>query len=107
MAAEENVAEVIERSDQLFRQRKIEESFDLLTPYADDGSDNPEVLWRVIRMYHSRSRDLQLSNKKEAEKLANKGFELAQKALAIGADNAGCNKVICARLEVKISCYIA
>ena len=84
---------VLERSDSLFKERKLTESFDLLAPYADGSSDDPELLWRVVRMYFHKCKEAQSRDKKEAEQLAKKGFEISKKALTLGSGIAKCNQV--------------
>ncbi len=95
MAAQADIKEVLERSDSLFKERKLTESFDLLAPYADGSSDDPELLWRVVRMYFRKCKEAQSKDKKEVEQLAKKGFEISKKALALGSGIAKCNQVYC------------
>ncbi len=86
-------AGLLERSDSLFEERKLTESFDLLAPYADGGSNDPELLWRVVRMYFRKYKEAQSRDKKEAEQLAQKGFEISKKAVGLGSGIAKCNLV--------------
>ena len=93
MAAQADIKGLLECSDSLFEERKFTESFDLLAPHADGSSDDPELLWRVVRMYFRKYKDALSTDKKEAEQLAKKGFEISKKAVTLGSEIPKCNLV--------------
>ncbi len=93
MATAPDLKEILDQTDRLFKERKPEESFKLLTPYADGSSDDPELLWRLVRMYFGKYQKTKSANKKEADELARKGYEISKKALTLGPNNSKCHQV--------------
>lgn len=92
MAVSADIKEVLDQSDRLFKERQPEESFELLAPYADGSSDDPELLWRLVRMYFRQCKN-PVQSKTKREELAKKGYEISKKALALASENSKCNQV--------------
>ena len=88
MAEQANIEDIIKRSDSLYEEEKLGEAFDLLTPFAGGDTDNPELLWQLVRMYYDKSDAA--TDKKEAKRLAVKGVEISKRALELGSGNHLC-----------------
>ena len=88
MAEQADIADIIKRSGSLYEEEKLSEAFDLLTPFADGDTDNPELLWQLVRMYYDKSDAA--ADKKEAKRLAGKGVEISKRALELGSGNFLC-----------------
>ena len=91
MAQQADIEDVMKRSDTLYKEDKLDEAFELLTPFADGSTDNPRMLWKLVRMYYRKS--MATSDNKEAERLAKKGMEISVKAVELDRENFLCWKV--------------
>ena len=91
MAQQADIEDVMQRSDGLYKEDKLDEAFELLTPFADGSTDNPKMLWKLVRMYYRKSKAA--SDSKEAVRLAEKGLEISKKAVELGSKNFLCWKV--------------
>jgi len=81
---------VIEEADQLYADRKYEESCKLLLPHTE--SDYDEVLWRLVRAIHEEAKHVQGISEADKKSMTFEAFEISKKALKKGEDNFACHK---------------
>ena len=86
--------DVLKCADEQYKAGKWRENYEYLESHADshkEALEDPEFLWRLERIYYKIGKYL-TEDKKEAEELSRRGYELSQKSLKIDDNNFNCRK---------------
>lgn len=84
-------ADIIAESDRLQNSNKWRDAYEYLKPYSDTTED-PELLWRLIRSYYRIGKHL-ARDKQEKAAVADKGLEISERALAKDSNHFNIQKV--------------
>ena len=78
------------RSDELYEAYEFRKAFAILEKYSE--SDDPEVLWRLIRIYY-RIGNNDAKDEAEAGRVADTALALRERVSAVGKEHFLCQKV--------------
>ena len=84
------MAEEIAKAEELYGQNKFQEVYEYLLQFKD--SDNPEILWRLVRSSKDRACMAGVSAE-DKKRILYEAFEVSKRALQLGEDVGPCHKV--------------
>ena len=96
------MAAEIAEAEKIYNENNFKGVYEYLYKLKD--SEDPEILWRLVRAIKDRS-DMKDIDKNKRKEMIMEGYDIAEKALKLGEDIFACHKVSC-RAVVFLSNFI-
>ena len=86
------MAAEIAEAEKIYNENDFKGVYEYLYKLKD--SEDPEILWRLVRAIKDRS-DMKDVDKNKRKEMIIEGYDIAEKALKLGEDIFACHKVSC------------
>lgn len=97
-----DLAVYLKSVDEQYKAGQWRENLENLDSYVEshkEALEEPEILWRIVRIYYKIGKYLP-RDQKESEELSRKGYEYSEKSLKIDDKNFSCRKV-----QLHVGCF--